>query len=102
MQSIEFDSLKNSTIQSYMKGREKGLVEGKSSAVAAFKASPEYAEEVFRHGTFFYANGFIVCAKQFKNLGDLPLNFNYSFLDMRAYGYGRIGGVGGSGPSEGS
>ncbi|KAK4422656.1 hypothetical protein Salat_1848100 [Sesamum alatum] len=77
---------------SYTRGREEGLVEGQASVVAAFKASAEYAEEVFRQGTSFYADRFTACAEQFKNLVNLPPDFDYNFLDMRADGFGQIGG----------
>ncbi|KAK4428842.1 hypothetical protein Salat_1184100 [Sesamum alatum] len=81
--------------------REEGLPEGQAPAVAPFKASPEYTEEVFRQGTSFYADVFTVCAEQFKNLGNLPPDFDYNFLDMRVDGFGSVGGVGGSAFSEG-
>ncbi|KAK4426462.1 hypothetical protein Salat_1414800 [Sesamum alatum] len=97
VQVMEMESLRTTSLQSYTRGREEGLQAGHSAAVASFKASPEYAEEVFRQGSSFYANGFTVCAEQFKNLGHLPSDFDFSFLDTRADGFGRIGGVG---PSE--
>ncbi|KAK4412364.1 hypothetical protein Salat_2883300 [Sesamum alatum] len=43
MQSIKIESLKTMSFQSYTRGREKGLAEGQASAVAAYKAFPEYA-----------------------------------------------------------
>ncbi|KAK4428825.1 hypothetical protein Salat_1182400 [Sesamum alatum] len=97
MQAIEMESLRTTSIESYTRDREEGLVAGQSAAVAAFKASPEFAEEVFRQGSSFYADGFTVCAEQLKNLGNLPPDFDYNFLDMQVDGFGRIGGVG---PSE--
>ncbi|KAK4413613.1 hypothetical protein Salat_2774000 [Sesamum alatum] len=80
--------------QSCTRGREEGLIVGQSTVVAAFKASPEFAKEVFRQGSSFYADGFTVCAELFKNLGNLPPDFDHNFLDMRADGFGRIGGAG--------
>ncbi|KAK4433232.1 hypothetical protein Salat_1085500 [Sesamum alatum] len=97
VQAMEMESLRATSLQSYSRGREEGLQAGHSAAVAAYKASPEYAEEDFRQGSTFYADGFTVCAEQFKNLGNLPPDFDFNFLDMRADGFGRIGGVG---PSE--
>ncbi|KAK4435090.1 hypothetical protein Salat_0672300 [Sesamum alatum] len=58
-----------------------------------YKSSPEFDVEVLRQASSFYTDGFTVCAEQFKNLGNLPLVFNYDFLDMRADGLGRVGGV---------
>ncbi|KAK4431069.1 hypothetical protein Salat_0868900 [Sesamum alatum] len=97
VQAMEMESLRTTSLQSYSRGREEGLQAGHSAVVAAYKASPEYAEEVFRQGSSFYADGFTVCAEQFKNLGNLPPDFDFNFLDMRVDGFDRIGGVG---PSE--
>ncbi|KAK4415092.1 hypothetical protein Salat_2616400 [Sesamum alatum] len=97
MQSVKMESLRTASLQSYTRGREEGLLAGQSVVVVAFEASPEYAEEIFRQGSSFYADGFTVCAEQFKNLDNLPPNFDFNFLDMRADGFGRMGGAG---PSE--
>ncbi|KAK4422016.1 hypothetical protein Salat_2152300 [Sesamum alatum] len=97
VQAMEIESLCTTSLQSYTRGREEGLQAGHSGPVAAFKASPEYGEEVFRQGSSFYADGFTFGAEQFKNLGHLPPDFDFSFLDMRADGFSRISGVG---PSE--
>ncbi|KAK4423180.1 hypothetical protein Salat_1900800 [Sesamum alatum] len=78
-------------------GSRRGLAGWSVSGCATFKASPEYAEEIFRQGSSFYADGFTVCAEQFKNLGNLSPDFDFNFLDMCVDGFGRIGGVG---PSE--
>ncbi|KAK4421059.1 hypothetical protein Salat_2056400, partial [Sesamum alatum] len=63
MQAIEMASLRTTSFQSYTRGREEGLVAGQSTVVAAYKASPEFAEELFRQGSSFYAYGFTVCAE---------------------------------------
>ncbi|KAK4429068.1 hypothetical protein Salat_1206800 [Sesamum alatum] len=97
VQAMEMEYLRTTSLQSYSRGHEGGLQAGHSTAVATYKASPEYAEEVFRQGSTFYTDGFTVCAEQFKNLGNLPTDYDFNFLDMRADGFGRIGGVG---PSE--
>ncbi|KAK4428375.1 hypothetical protein Salat_1137100 [Sesamum alatum] len=76
VQAMEIESLRTTSLQSYSRGREEGLQAGHSAAVAAYKASPEYAEEVFRQGSSFYADGFTVCVEQFKNLGNLPPDFD--------------------------
>ncbi|KAK4412731.1 hypothetical protein Salat_2920300 [Sesamum alatum] len=97
VQAMEMESLRTTSLQSYSRGREESLQAGHSAVVAAYKASPEYAEEVFQQGSTFYADGFTVCAEQFKNLSNLPPDYDFNFLDIRADGFGRIGGVG---PSE--
>ncbi|KAK4428905.1 hypothetical protein Salat_1190400 [Sesamum alatum] len=48
MQVIEMESLRTTSIESYTRDREEGLVVGQSAVVATFKASPEFVEEVFR------------------------------------------------------
>ncbi|KAK4422119.1 hypothetical protein Salat_2162900 [Sesamum alatum] len=100
VQAIKMESLRATSFQSYTRGCEEGSIVGQSMVVVAFKASPEFTEEVFRQGSSFYVDGFTVCAEQFKNLGNLPSDCDYNFLDMRADGFGRICSVGGAGPSE--
>ncbi|KAK4425098.1 hypothetical protein Salat_1703600 [Sesamum alatum] len=91
VQAMEMESLCTTSLQSLFEGREEGSQAGHSAAVAAYKASPEYAEEVFRQGSSFYADGFTVCAEQFKNLGNLPPDFDFSFLDVRPDGLAGLG-----------
>ncbi|KAK4417429.1 hypothetical protein Salat_2568500 [Sesamum alatum] len=63
VQAMEMESLHMTSLQSYSRGCEKGLQAGHFAAVAAYKASLEYLEEVFRRGSSFYADGFTVCAE---------------------------------------
>ncbi|KAK4421719.1 hypothetical protein Salat_2122500 [Sesamum alatum] len=76
VQAMEMESLRTTSLQSYSRGCEEGLQAGHSAVVATYKASPEYADEVFRYGSSFYVDGFTVCAEQFKNLHNLPPNFD--------------------------
>ncbi|KAK4420281.1 hypothetical protein Salat_2441200 [Sesamum alatum] len=93
VQAMEMESLRTTSLQSYSRGREEGLQAGHSAAVAAYRASAEYAEEVFRQGSSSYADGFTVCAEQFKNLGNLPPDFDFNLLDMRAMALAGLGAL---------
>ncbi|KAK4433332.1 hypothetical protein Salat_1095500 [Sesamum alatum] len=89
----ELELVRNLSLQSYSKGHEDGLLARQPSAIAMYKSSPEFAAKVLRQASSFCTDSFTVCAQQFKNLGNLPLDFNFDFLDIRADGLGRVGGV---------
>ncbi|KAK4423956.1 hypothetical protein Salat_1978500 [Sesamum alatum] len=91
--TLENEVVRASMVQAYTRGRE----EGASSAVAALKNSHEYAVELSRHGSSFYIDGFATCLEQFKNLGNLPQDFDLSFVNVRANGFGHVRGEGSSG-----
>ncbi|KAK4424719.1 hypothetical protein Salat_1665500 [Sesamum alatum] len=97
LQSLEYEVLKVSSAQAYSKDREEGLATGQASAISAFKMSVEYVDELFRQGSSFYVDGFTTCPNQFRNLRDLPSDFDFGFLDVQADGMGRIEVIG---PSE--
>ncbi|KAK4416041.1 hypothetical protein Salat_2711500 [Sesamum alatum] len=44
------------------------------------------------HGSVFYMDEFSTCLEQFKNLGNLPPRFDFSFLNIRVDGFGRTSG----------
>ncbi|KAK4421393.1 hypothetical protein Salat_2089800 [Sesamum alatum] len=91
--TLENEVVRASAVQAYTRGRE----EGASFIVTAFKNSHKYAVELSRHGSSFYIDGFATCLEQFKNLGNLPPDFDLSFVNVRAHGSGHIRGEGSSG-----
>ncbi|KAK4424202.1 hypothetical protein Salat_1613600 [Sesamum alatum] len=91
--TMENEAMKTSTVQTYTRGREEGM----SSGIALYKNSQDYADDVCSHGSSFYMDDFSTCLEQFKNLGNLPPDYDFSFLNIRADGFGRTGGEGPSG-----
>ncbi|KAL0448817.1 UNVERIFIED_CONTAM: hypothetical protein Slati_1438100 [Sesamum latifolium] len=71
--------------------------EGVASGFAMYRNTQEFNDEVCRRGSSFYIDGFAVCLEQFKNLGNLPPGFDFSFLNVRADAFGRMGDEGPSG-----
>ncbi|KAK4417294.1 hypothetical protein Salat_2555000 [Sesamum alatum] len=84
--SMENEVVKASIVQAYTRGREEGVVSGMN----IYKESSEFATEVIHQGSTYYIDGFSTCLEQFKNLGNLPPDFDLSFLNMRADGFGNI------------
>ncbi|KAK4431148.1 hypothetical protein Salat_0876900 [Sesamum alatum] len=72
------EMLRRELNEAYTRGRE----EGAASAVALFKESPEYAIDMYHQASAFYIDGFATCLAQFKNVGNLPLGFNLSFVNV--------------------
>ncbi|KAK4435240.1 hypothetical protein Salat_0687300 [Sesamum alatum] len=82
MLTMENAAIKASTMQAYARGRE----EGASSAVLAFKESAE----TYRQASAYYVDGFATCLAQFKNIGNLPPDFDLSFVNVRADGFRNV------------
>ncbi|KAK4421461.1 hypothetical protein Salat_2096700 [Sesamum alatum] len=78
----EINSFKSQVIE----GRDEGLASGASM----YKSSTEYARDLYHQGLTFYMDGFAVCLEQFKNLGNLLVDFDLSILNVRAGGQGCI------------
>ncbi|KAL0444564.1 UNVERIFIED_CONTAM: hypothetical protein Slati_2179100 [Sesamum latifolium] len=93
MAAVEYDVLKSSVAQAFTRGREEGV----ASRFAMYRNTQEFNDEVCRRGSSFYIDGFSVCLEQFKNLGNLPPDFDFSFLNVRADAFGRMGDEGPSG-----
>ncbi|KAK4424511.1 hypothetical protein Salat_1644500 [Sesamum alatum] len=86
MLTMENAAIKASTMQAYARGRE----EGASSAILVFKESVEYADEMYRQASAYYVDGFATCLAQFKNIGNLPPDFDLSFVNVRVDGFGNV------------
>ncbi|KAK4426622.1 hypothetical protein Salat_1430900 [Sesamum alatum] len=84
MMTRENAAIKASTMQAYARGRK----EGASSVVSAFKGSSEYVDEMYRQASAYYVDGFETCLAQFKNIGNLPPDFDFRFVNVRADGFG--------------
>ncbi|KAK4424932.1 hypothetical protein Salat_1686800 [Sesamum alatum] len=59
--SMENEVLKSTTVQAYDRGGEEGISFEQSSSGALYKNSQEFTEEMCRHGSSFYVDGFDVC-----------------------------------------
>ncbi|KAK4413240.1 hypothetical protein Salat_2736600 [Sesamum alatum] len=91
---VENEVIRSSTLQDYARGRD----EGASSAISAFKNSLKCTADMCRNGTSFYIHGFATCLEQSRNLGQLPPNYDYSFVNVRADEMGHINRPGPSNP----
>ncbi|KAK4433580.1 hypothetical protein Salat_1120400 [Sesamum alatum] len=56
--SMENEVFKSTTVQAYNRGGEEGISFGQSSGAALYKNSQEFTEEMCRHGSSFYVDGF--------------------------------------------
>ncbi|KAK4426030.1 hypothetical protein Salat_1371500 [Sesamum alatum] len=67
---------------------QKGRDEGLSSRVSLYKDSQEFVDELHRHGSTYYIDGFAICLEQFQNLWNILAHFDFNFLNVRVDEFG--------------